>query len=437
MRSYLTPNKLAHWLSYIVASILILLPFHAFLTVWLDSLVGHYTILRLWKEFLLVVILAGVFFLLIKDKKLRLKLFSFWPARLIGVYALLFIAWGFIALARHHVSAKAMWYGLLVNLRFLVFFLAVWLIATKTSWLKGRWQKILIGPAIIVAAVAILQYLVLPYDFLRHFGYNESTIFPYETINHNINHLRVMSTLRGANPLGAYLVLPVSAMAILLIRNRKNRREGIFLSVGLLLALLFSFSRSAWIGAGLSLLVLAWLVLKTPKSKKILGLVITGLAVIAVLSAVIFRNNTTFENTFLHTEHGTKVSVSSNSAHGTAFKNAVKDISHQPLGSGVGTAGPESVYSNHPARIAENYFLQIGQEAGLLGMALFVSIYVVIGKLLWARRDDTLALCLLVSLVGITFINLLSHAWADDTLAYIWWGLAAIALASPIAKSNR
>ena len=39
------------------------------------------------------------------------------------------------------------------------------------------------------------------------------------------------------------------------------------------------------------------------------------------------------------------------------------------------------------------------------------------------------ALSLFGSLIGLTFINLLSHAWTDDTLAYVWWGLAGIAMA--------
>ena len=28
---------------------------------------------------------------------------------------------------------------------------------------------------------------------------------------------------------------------------------------------------------------------------------------------------------------------------------------------------------------------------------------------------------------------MLSHAWTDDTLAYVWWGLAGIAMA-PLTK---
>jgi hypothetical protein len=125
---------------------------------------------------------------------------------------------GFAGLANGTVSAKAMWYGILVDSRFLVFFMAMMVLAAKDDWLGRQWQRLLFIPAILVAAFAILQYLILPYDFLKHFGYGDSTISPYETINHNLNHIRVASTLRGSNPLGAYLVLPLSAVALMWIK---------------------------------------------------------------------------------------------------------------------------------------------------------------------------------------------------------------------------
>ncbi len=415
--------------------ILAVLPFHAFLTVWLSSLTGHYTLLRLWKEFLLLPIMASAIYALIKDKSLRQKLVHSRLVQLITLYIIFLVLLAIIPLLSQDVTAKAMWYGLLVNLRFLLFFLAVFILATKSQIIVKNWPMLFYIPAIIVAAFAILQYLALPYDFLRHFGYSESTIYPYETINHNIQLIRVASTTRGANPLGAYLLLPISALAVAFFKEKKQRTNILMLGLGFLLALAFSFSRSAWIGAALSLLLITWAALKTKRARKILLLSLAGIAMCGIILALVLRNNADFQNTFLHTEHGSKVAVSSNEAHGSAFKAAAKDIIHQPWGGGVGTAGPESVYNNHPARIAENYFLQIGQEAGVIGMALFIAICSVAGRKLWKGRADPLALWLFASLIGLTFVNLLSHAWTDDTLAYIWWGLAGVALATPAAKS--
>jgi O-antigen ligase len=110
---------------------------------------------------------------------------------------------------------------------------------------------------------------------------------------------------------------------------------------------------------------------------------------------------------------------------------------NEPLGRGVGTAGPASVYNNNNVRISENYFLQVAQETGWAGLILFIAINYLIVCELWRRRNEVLARILLASLAGITFINLLSHAWTDDTLAYLWWGLTGIALAPIITGGQK
>jgi len=73
-----------------------------------------------------------------------------------------------------------------------------------------------------------------------------------------------------------------------------------------------------------------------------------------------------------------------------------------------------------------------------LGLVLFTAAIVLTGMTLYRQRSDSLALGLLAALAGLTLVNFLSHAWADDTLAYLFWGLAALALAPTLAaaKSN-
>jgi hypothetical protein len=435
MRRITPVSNLARWLSWLVAVILIILPFHAFLTVWLSSMADHYTLLRLWKEFLLVPIVLGAVYILFKNPGTRRRFLSLWLVRLILVYILLLVICAAVPRAEHAVSSKAMWYGLLVDLRFLIFFLAVLVISSGWDWLASRWRQMLLGPAVIVIAFAILQYLALPYDFLKHFGYGDSTISPYETINHNLQHIRVASTLRGANPLGAYLILPLSALTLAFIRSRRQRLNIAILSAGALAALAFSFSRSAWLGALLAIAVVASFTLNHRAKKIGLYAAVTAVIVVAAL-AISLRNNLTFQDAFLHTDKASTAAESSNYGHSAALKRAGKDMAHQPLGGGVGTAGPQSFYNGHPARIAENYYLQIGQEAGIIGMVLFIAICVAAGRLLWDRRAEPLALVLLASLTGISLVNLLSHAWSDDTLAYIWWGFAAIALTPVIIEDK-
>lgn len=429
-------HRIRRALNSLIIVILLLVPFHAILTVWAASIVGHYTLLRLWEEVLLLLIGIGSVYLLCVEKELRKIIFGSWATKLIALYIGVQLVWGLAAYATHHVDAKALGYGLIVNVRFLLFFLAAWRAALHVPALHTRWPRFVFWPAVVVVVFGLLQYFALPYDFMKHLGYSASTIYPYETINHNVHYIRIMSSLRGANPLGAYMVVVLGVLAAFYLRAKKKQLWHILLGVGGVLALVLSFSRSAWIGAVLTGLVLLWLGLRTERARRILlaGVIACGLAAIGAVLA--FRNNASFQNAFFHTSDTSTIAVSSNQGHESALKSGVRDILYEPLGRGPGTAGPASVYNDHPGRIAENYFIQIGQETGWIGLALFLAINIVVGKLLWLRRSDPLALGLLAALVGVSFVNLLSHAWADETLAYIWWGLAGIALARTVPSES-
>jgi hypothetical protein len=419
-------------LPILVACILVLMPFHAFLSVWVSQLVSHYTAVRLWKEFLLVVLTIGAGAFVSRNAKIRRLLWRSWLVRLMVAYLVLQIVGGLVAYAVHTVSLIALGYGLISNMRFFVFFLAVVVTAHRAPLLRDKWQQLLLWPLAIVVAIGLLQYFILPYDFLKHFGYGNATIFPYEDINSNLHYIRVMSTLRGANPLGAYLV----AMISLLCAWRRPRQWWWYaLLSGSLIVLVLTFSRGAWIGlaCSLALFAVAYLGNRVIHIRFAVGsALVLGMAV--GIGFGLYRN-TTFQNIFLHTQSHSVVQTTSNQGHESALQHGLADAIHEPLGRGPGTAGPASVYNTgHQSRIAENYFIQIAQETGWVGLALFVVVNSIVGAMLWIRRRDPLAFGLCLGLVGLSVVNFFSHAWADDTLAYLWWGLAAIALAPAILQ---
>ncbi len=421
----------------IITIILLLVPFHAFLTVWISSGTGHYTAIRLWKEVLLAIASLGALYLFIFDKKVRLSTLYHELTWLIIAYAAVQLVWGAWAFHYHHVTAKALGYGLLVNLRFVLFFLVAWVVGSRTPRLSMQWSKLLIWPALIVIVFGLVQEAFLPPRFLEHFGYSKFTVLPFQYVNNNPSLLRIQSTLRGANPLGAYLLLPISGLLVLMSVGKRNWRRG-FMLAGAVVALFFSFSRAAWAAAILVLIVIALARPNTLLKRRWLAWGLAGVVVVAGITGFALRNNSRFENIVLHTQQHSAVVTTSNGNHASAFRKGLHDALHEPLGRGPGTAGPASVYNTgHSSRIAENYYLQIAQETGWLGLALFLAIIVFVGWLLWQRRTDPLALTLLASLVGISFVNLLSHAWADDTLAYVWWGLAGIAIATAAQKPAR
>ena len=431
-----TSGMATRLLTIIVAAILVSVPLYAFLTVWGSSLVGHYTALRLYSEVLLIIATLLSLYLLSVHKAIRRILFGSKLLWLIVAYVIVLIIVGVVSYSTKNVTAKALGYGLIVDTRFVVFFLVAWAAALASSFLRKHWAPILLWPAAIVTAFGLLQAFVLPHDFLKHFGYNSSTIEPTQTINHNQKYIRIQSTLRGVNPFGAYLVLVSSLICALWLRLKRRWQE-IILLLASLVALFYTFSRSAWIGGFVALAIIAgvWLF----KTKFFSVVVAVAIAIVLIITAVVVidHHSTRLQNIIFHTQTNSAIKTNSDQGHLSGLKAGIKDIYHQPFGGGVGTAGPASVYNPKRARIAEDYYIQIGQEAGIIGLGIFLAINISVGYRLWQRRGDPLALGLFASFIGLIIVNLFSHAWADPTLAYLWWGLAGVAMTIKIAPKKK
>jgi uncharacterized membrane protein YjjB (DUF3815 family) len=400
----------------------------------LGSNFDHFDLFRIWKEIVIALMVPFGVYLAFRNTVYRQWLVQAWLARLILAYLGLTLVTGLWAASTHHVNREALLYSLFANLRYLGFFLLVVLVSSQTDWLKRYWKWLVLLPAAVVVIFGLIQRTLLPYDFLRHFGYGPDTIPAYQTVDNKLDYRRIQSTLRGANPLGAYLVLVIS----LLIGQIKRVKNWYLAAVGLAVSTLFlSYSRSAYIGTFIAAVMVGYLATRSPhaRRKMMIGSVIG--VVIVILGIGLFRTNNLVENTLFHTDETSKSRTSSNADRAHALELGSRDVLRHPLGKGPGTAGLASVRNNHPARISENYFLQIGQEVGWLGLGLFIAINILVGQQLWQRRKDNLALALLASLIGLTFVNLLSHAWADDTLGLLWWGLAGIALSPGILNIKR
>lgn len=413
----------------LAATLFALVPFHAFLTVWGSTLFGHYVVLRLWNGVFLAMLTAIGMWWLVRDSATRRWLVSNKIAHIILLYtAVTFVVTG-VAYWRGGITAMALAYGVFVNLRYLAFFLLVWALARKSNWLKRHWIPLVLGPAVVVCVVALMQYFVLPADVMKHFGYADYTIPPYETINNNPEFIRVASTLRGANPLGAYLALIVGSLAALLLAAKAGMRRGVLVGMSLVvaLALLVSFSRSGWLGAFVAAALVWFGWLKTTKTRRIFWFVLLGVIIFTVVTFTAFQNNRAVQNAVFHTDDQSSIETSSNEARWSHLTTALEDVRGHPLGGGAGSAGPASVYNVH-SKIAENYFLQIGQETGWVGLGLYLTIVVAVAQRLWRFRTDLLVLACFGGLVGLSLIAMLSHSWTDETVAYLWWGLAGIAL---------
>lgn len=400
---------------------------HAPLSVGLGSLFPDYELgIKAWKEVLLAISAVITLFLLIKKNKLSIIKEPLMVG--IGLYALIHI----ITLIVLYQGGAASIAGLMIDLRYVLFFALIYTALRLYPQYKKVFIRVGIGGALTVVVFALLQVFVLPIDVLKYIGYNVNSIMPYLTVDQNHDFIRINSTLRGPNPLGAYAVIVLAAVtAWLAMKNTALKvRPALYVAVlliGSIVALWASYSRSALIAAGIALLIV--LLALTFKRYKYLVLAIgAGLLVVVGTGIVIGRDSDFVSNVILHEDPEEIGEVNSNDGHVESLQDGALRALRQPFGAGIGSTGSASLYGDSPV-IIENQYLFIAHEVGWVGVVLFALIFIGILNRLWQYRKNWLGLSVFASGVGLACIGIFLPVWVDDTVAIIWWGLAGMVLA--------
>lgn len=408
---------------------------HAPISVGLSSLLPqHDLLIKSWKEVLLGVALVLAIIILTWRKQ--------WPliqTKIIYLIAL-FAALNLLLIPAYNTGFEATVAGLFINLRYFLFFVLVYVAIKLYPQAYRLFFITFIAGALVVTVFAILQVTILPNDILKYLGYGDSTIAPFLTVDQNINYIRINSTLRGPNPLGIYAVIVLSVMLVAWLRGPRKMtdREQVIagiLAAGSIVALWASYSRSAALAA----LVAVGIVLLVVYGRRISKPILISMAVVAIAltgSLIALRDTQFVSQVILHEDPSEGNEVNSNEGHAESLKDGTTRMLRQPIGAGVGSTGSASLLSNSPV-IIENQYLFVAHENGWIGLTLFlmISYYVLIG--LWRRRIEWLALAVFASGIGIMIAGLFLPVWADDTVAIIWWGLAAMVLAAPVVQSKK
>lgn len=419
-----------------MGGIIILLPFHAFLSTWGGTVFGPLLVWKSWKEILLACLLVPVIVYVVARPELAKLLARRWVNWLILLYIILNSVWAVLSPA----SAEAVIAGLLFNLRFLIVFLVAQLVvASGHSWvhtIKKIIEPLILGVGIVVSVLAIIQVVFLPADFLSRFGYGPDTISPYILLDNQPDALRAFASLRGPNELGSYLLLPLALAMVLVFIERRNLLAGLTLGLGVV-ALALTGSRSAWLGAIVMVIMLLFLWVPWPKLKQ---WITWGAVPLMVVAGLFLWLASTVPSLRLAVFHSSVADNSlfegSTEKHWQATDAGLRDALTYPYGQGVGTAGPASFYNqNATPKIAESYYVQLAQEIGFAGLALFIAICAFTLFDLWRQRTDLWPKVLIASFAGLSVINLVLHGWVDDPTAITWWALAGMYIFTEKAKS--
>lgn len=427
LKDKLGTSRLGWWLAAGWTLIILLLPLHGFLSVWLSSIFGGYLAWRSWKEALIILLLAaGTIWLYGYDKPLLKRLAERRINQLIGLYGLLHL----VLIINSGINYQAVLYALVYNLRFLGFFLLAQIIGhyfKRTEPNIQRLNRIVLWPAAIVIALAWLQFWVLPSDWLTHFGYGRETIEPFVTIDAKDDWVRAQSTLRGPNQLGQYLLLPLILLTALWLKRASIKNLAGVVAGGA--AMISSFSRSAWLGLVAALgsyfsIFNYQFSLKKAAKPFLIGLTVLGVAIVGILQLV--PNSENLRLIIFHDDQVAGDAADSNQIRVDATKQSLQDIADSPIGYGPGYAGPASFHNEFDTKINENYYLQIALEVGVMGLLLFAAINWLAVLSLWRQKQQIWPRVLLAVFVGIALINFFLPAWAQDEIALFWWGLAGL-----------
>lgn len=401
-----------------------------------DNFLGSWALLgKSWKE-----ILLGVIALLLTFEVNRLRRWNIYNTlvmKLVAAFALLHI----LSLAVFHNGTLPMLAGLLIDLRFMAIFVLVYtLVRLYPAARRTLLGSLAIGFGIVIV-FGLMQIFVLPPDFLAAFGYSKATIAPYLTVDENQSFIRISSTLRGPNPVGALALITLTLIVSFCAQGIRTsgvvaRRlvVGVLVSLATCIVAWHSYSRSALLGIIVTLVVVGAYYGYRQFGNKVVGYGAAALALLGLAGAALYVSP--YGSIILaHEDPLEGNNVNSNDGHAASLAEGWDRFIHEPFGYGVGSVGSPSLLGDSPLIIESQYFY-IAHETGWLGLGLFLALCVVLVRELWRRRADWLAVAVLASGIGLSIVGVVLPVWADDTIALVWWGLAGIALASGYNKSH-
>ncbi|HRH94076.1 MAG TPA: hypothetical protein PKV72_06125, partial [Candidatus Peribacteria bacterium] len=239
-------------------ALIVLLPFHAFLVTAATRVLsgpGHAPLaaLALWKEVAVLMLMGIVFAELVADPAALNRLRRIDPIdRITCLFAMLalIVTWA------HFAGWGPLLYGAKYDLLPLILLAVLKLV----PWSKAFGRHALSALLWTGAVVALLGFvmLVLPQNVFTMLGYSDlhslyvanGPLAPFQQLGGSAIR-RMQSVMSGPNQLGIWMLLPLSAAFVALIRTVREKLNWTRMGALAVLAaaLTLTFCRSAWIGA--------------------------------------------------------------------------------------------------------------------------------------------------------------------------------------------
>ncbi len=228
--------------------------------------------------------------------------------------------------------------------------------------------------------------------------------------------VRLGSVFLDQLQLGVWLVAP---FVVGLHRLLRSSRIVVAAGVGLVgLALVGTQTRAALLAVAVATLCLLrpHAGVDRPARARVMALLVVGalaLLPVAVATGLVQR-----------TFGGTGGDDGSTQLHIQRSKAAVETLIERPFGRGLGTgAGTATRFEVKSGLLSENYYLQVANETGVVSLALFLLLVLVVARRLGAHRNDgdLLAAAWRAAFLGLSVAGLLLYVWESLAVAWMVW----------------
>src|SRR5256886_929089 len=293
----------------------------------------------------------------------------------------------------------------------------------------------LLGAGFVVAVLSLLQ---VAFGSLNAPGAAE-TGFSFGGV------LRGYGTFGNPNALGAFLaiLLPVAVWEFLAARSASARWLSANVTLVLALGLLVTFSRSAWLGAGIG--VVTVLFVAAPPPIRWATLVLPIVALVVIVGATRSANPTTAPNVIqaaagrVSTLPGLVPPASTGAFRLRVWEDSLALIASRPV---IGP-GPDSFRLVYPRFPTGNWapgaiidrphmeLLGIAATQGLVGVAAYAALALAIAATFWKRRRDFQSVAIFGGVVAYLISTMFNFSYLPASLPFWIFMAAAITIWRP------
>ncbi|MEA2519294.1 MAG: hypothetical protein QOF49_1374 [Chloroflexota bacterium] len=299
--------------------------------------------------------------------------------------------------------------------------------------------------AAVAAVFAWPQVYLLGFRYLNTFYTNAGQRLHWSYLATGINQPRGVGTLTSPNEFGAVLAIGIVLLAVPnLVRGPLWVRTWLFVACGL--GLLLSFSRSGMLAALIGVVVVVLLsrdqwgrmarlpaAIRTVPARRIVSIAVPLLVGVLLVGAVYSTSGAT--KLVQETVSGSEPSAQGRPA---SVRQGVSVVILNPLGLGLGTAGPKATRfgeSAGPARIlTETWYLVYAIQLGVVGLLLLVATAFVLLIDLWRSRGSPLSRAVIAIGAGLGAAALFIPVIEEPTVFTPLWAFAGLAVAAAAVR---